>query len=288
MDSQICCTYPKPFSGKIIYDRSNMIEKGAFGMVFLGSYDNKKVCIKRISTERVQKKSFVDLKINLDHENIVKLHTVEYNDDFWFIITECCLATLSNVIDGNYTGTPLSQDLNVLQQCMNGLYYIHQNGLIHGNINPKNILISESGKVKVSIDFGICKIVHPKDTIIMDAYENTTIWMAPEIIIPYNDPSFDDSSDVLPFTTLSDIFSSGCVFFVFMTRHIGGLHPYGDRQKHLETAKNIKEKKLKDINKDLLIKDCVFSTLENMVSPDPQKRPSVVEVIQQFETLSCM
>ena len=145
------------------------------------------------------------------------------------------------MIDGTYEGQDVPSDISVLRQMTNGLCYIHQNQLVHGDIKPDNVIISTSGQIQISSDFGICKLVLPKDTIIMDEYENTALCMAPEILIPYNDPSFDDDVQ-LEFTSKSDIFSAGCVFFVFATRRKGGVHPYGNRRNHLEVLCNIKAK----------------------------------------------
>ena len=74
--------YPKAFSGRIKWNRSNVIQKGAFGLVFLGDYDDKIARVKRIAEHRVQQERNIDLQVSLKHENIVKLLTVEYDEDF--------------------------------------------------------------------------------------------------------------------------------------------------------------------------------------------------------------
>lgn len=37
--------------------------------------------------------------------------------------------------------------------CIRGLYYLHQHGVIHGDIKPQNILVAKNGTIKIS-DFG--------------------------------------------------------------------------------------------------------------------------------------
>ena len=77
--------HAKTFSRKIKFDRSDVILKGAFGIVFLGLFNNEIVRVKRIAVHRVKLRQNMDLQINLDHENVVKLFTVEDDEDFWYI-----------------------------------------------------------------------------------------------------------------------------------------------------------------------------------------------------------
>ena len=76
--------YPKPFSGQITWDRSFLIQKETFAFVYRGVYDNDNVRVKRIEEYRVQQERNVDLQANLKHENIVKILTIEHNEDFWY------------------------------------------------------------------------------------------------------------------------------------------------------------------------------------------------------------
>lgn len=47
---------------------------------------------------------------------------------------------------------------NLLMQVARGLLYLHQSGIVHGNLHPRNVLLSEDGVVKVS-DFGLGEII---------------------------------------------------------------------------------------------------------------------------------
>ena len=84
MNLKIIRAYPKPWSAEIKYDRPILIKKGAFGQIYLGSYNHRKVSVKRIAAHRVQLKQCIDFQINLNDKNVVKLYTVEHDEDFWF------------------------------------------------------------------------------------------------------------------------------------------------------------------------------------------------------------
>ena len=60
-------------------------------------------------------------------------------------------------IDNTIEGLPLDQIKNVLLQLLKGLKYCHENGLMHRNLKPHNILIQNNGDVKIS-DFTLSRI----------------------------------------------------------------------------------------------------------------------------------
>ena len=90
--------YPKKVSGEIKCNRTSIVKKGAFGIVFRGVYNNKNVRVKRIAVDRVQQQRHnVDLQVELNHKNVVKLLTVEGDDDFWYYAIICFLFSHTSI-----------------------------------------------------------------------------------------------------------------------------------------------------------------------------------------------
>jgi serine/threonine protein kinase len=160
---------------------------------------------------------------------------------------ELCVGTLGDVIEAKYQGpAALPTDKQVMYQIANGLDYIHWKKLVHRDIKPENILISTTGQMKLS-DFGLSKQISTRGTCSMSGIKGTLLWMAPELLSSNN--GVNNKA-----TPKCDVFPCGCVFFVFLTRDNGGIHPFGDLSDHLQVQVNIREGKPVNIQSKLITK----------------------------------
>lgn len=150
-------------------------------------------------------------------------------------------------------GLPLSQILDIIpnastryhlvKQLTNAIRHAHQNAVIHRDINPSNILITEAFELKL-IDFGIAKIrgMFQDGTTYQFATQN---YSAPEVTIHSENA-----------TERSDIYSLGAVIYFLFT---GSLPPAAaDMSSAIETAGGI-DVKLKEV-------------LQKMCAPSPADR----------------
>ena len=107
-----------------------------------------------------------------------------------------------------------------------GVEHIHSNQLVHRDIKPQNVLLSEKrdGKVALKIsDFGFCKPTSIRGTYTQSKeMKGTVIYMAPELLALID--KCDDVEVKKRATIASDIFSLGCVFFQLLST----VHPFGD------------------------------------------------------------
>jgi serine/threonine protein kinase len=140
-----------------------------------------------------------------------------------------CCGTLFEVIQNTYTGPALPTDREVLYQIAAGLVYIHSKELAHRDIKPENILISKESQIKLS-EFGLKR--RTKYKCYITGLKGALLWMAPEAIHEETD---------IEIAQKSDVFSCGCVFFVFLMRENDGMHPFGNITDHLQIYANIQD-----------------------------------------------
>jgi len=91
----------------------------------------------------------------LNHPEIVIVHEWDTGDDEAFLVMEYVDgASLADILDE--TGTPLDADeaAAVLRGVARALAFAHDNGVLHLDIKPANVLITRDGRVKVA-DFGV-------------------------------------------------------------------------------------------------------------------------------------
>lgn len=176
--------------------------KGAFGSVYraLNWGTGETVAIKQVKLTDLPKSELmvimqeIDLLKNLNHPNIVKYHGFVKSVESLYIILEYCENGSLHSICKNFGKFPENLVALYMSQVLNGLLYLHEQGVIHRDIKGANILTTKEGLVKLA-DFGVATKangLHESSVV------GTPYWMAPEVI------------ELAGATTASDIWSLGC------------------------------------------------------------------------------
>ena len=144
------------------YILGNEIGKGGFGTVFecQNTETGATVAVKRISTRNLSPEqlsgieSEVHLLKKLDHPNIVKYFGAIRTQNHLNILLEFMEngSLTRNIQKFGMFHEPLVAIY--IQQVLNGLSYLHEQGVIHRDIKGANILTTKSGQVKLA-DFGV-------------------------------------------------------------------------------------------------------------------------------------
>jgi serine/threonine protein kinase/Tfp pilus assembly protein PilF len=96
----------------------------------------------------------------LNHPNVVHLYSVEESDGELFITMELVPGkSLRDVLrDGN--SLPLPTTISFASQLAEGLACAHAAGILHRDLKPGNVMVTDDGRVKI-LDFGLAKILAP-------------------------------------------------------------------------------------------------------------------------------
>ncbi len=128
---------------------------------------------------------------SLHHPNIVAIYEYGEDADAVFIAMECVPGrSLRDHLVAGYR-PELKAFPEILDQLLEGLEYSHSRGVIHRDIKPGNVLISEMGAAKIS-DFGIARLEQSHLTL-MGEVLGTPYYMAPE---QFDGQTADERSDV--------------------------------------------------------------------------------------------
>ena len=163
-------------------------------------------------TERMKHKAFVaeaSLAGKLNHPHIVEIFDAVVQPDHSYLVMEYVAGGTLEAHSGVSTLLPLQKVVEIVFKCIRALEYAFQHGIIHRDIKPGNILLSERGDVKVS-DFGASFQNRHGHTTTQMTGIGSPAYMSPEQI------------RLEPLTQQTDIYSLG----VTMYRLLTGRMPY--------------------------------------------------------------
>lgn len=156
--------------GRLIGNRYEILEKignGGMATVYKARCHvlNRNVAVKVLKEEFTTDAEFVkrfnieaQAAASLGHPNIVSIYDVGSEGDVHYIVMELIQGkTLKEIITDDGI-LPWKWSVNIAIQIASALEVAHKNNIVHRDIKPHNIIITEDGTAKVT-DFGIAKAV---------------------------------------------------------------------------------------------------------------------------------
>ena len=213
-------------TGKTIahYQIQEKLGEGGMGVVYraLDTHLDRPVAIKVLRAEAVanleRKKRFVQeakAASALNHPGIVTIHDISAADGIDYMVMEFIAGKpLDRLI--NRRGLPLAETLDYAAQMADALATAHAAGIVHRDIKPGNLMVTDAGRIKV-LDFGLAKLTETAGSddlapTIDDAPRTeegailgTVAYMSPE------------QAEGKPVDARSDIFSFGSVLYEMTT-----------------------------------------------------------------------
>jgi serine/threonine-protein kinase len=201
------------FRGQTIgkYRILSPLGSGGFGSVYLAedTWIDKKVALKVPHKQNLDFSEMVReprLLASMSHPNIVTVLTAERQEDVFFIVMEYVTGETLESLIAREGALDLTRALDFTCQICNAVDHAHRAGVLHRDLRPGNMLVTESGMLKVT-DFGTSRFLEI-------AAHGTTVIGSP----PYMAPEQFYGKAVFA----SDVYSVGVTMYQMLT----GSMPY--------------------------------------------------------------
>ncbi|PKM81727.1 MAG: protein kinase [Firmicutes bacterium HGW-Firmicutes-14] len=156
--------------GQILGGRYEIVSQlggGGMAIVFKArdTLLNRRVTVKVLRSEYTSDEEFVtrfrreaQAVAKLSHSNIVSVYDVGQQNDTHYIVMEYIEGRNLKQIINEQGKLPVKKAMDIARQICDGVQDAHDNGIVHRDIKPHNILVTDNGRVKVT-DFGIAQIM---------------------------------------------------------------------------------------------------------------------------------
>ena len=256
------------------YQVLEVIGRGGFGIVFR-AFDEKLqrvVAIKVLSPElactsparkRFLREARASAKVR--HENVVSIYAVEDAPIPYLVMEYVPGETLQQRLDG--TGPLEVEDvLQIGKQIADGLTAAHEEGLIHRDVKPGNVLLDSSGGDHVKItDFGLARAADDASLTQSGLIAGTPLYMSPEQAV----------GDRLDQRT--DLFSLGSVLYQMLS----GRPPFR-APSTVAVLRRVAEEEPRPIQEVIAeVPDWMCAIVSNLHAKSPEQRYSTAEEVSE-------
>ena len=266
--------------GKILGNRYEIIEKvGNGGMATV--YKATDLVLKRYVAVKVLRDEFTtdeefikrfeteaQSAARLVHANIVSIFDVGVDNGIYYIVMELIQGkTLKEIIVGERGPLPWKWSVNVAIQIASALEMAHKNNIIHRDIKPHNIIITEDGVAKVT-DFGIAKAVSNSTITAFGTTIGSVHYFSPE----HARGGYTDAK--------SDIYSLGVVMYEMVT----GKVPFDADTPVSVALKHMQEDPVPPIELNPHLPEAVNKIILKALKKDPMLRyQTATELLQDLK-----
>lgn len=194
----------------------------------------------------------------LSHPNIINIFDFDEHDGQFFLVMEWLEGESVNSLLRRTSGKgmPASVAWSIIEGAAAGVQHAHKNNVVHADINPSNIFITQTQDIKL-LDFGVARYTGDP----ADSSDDRFAWVTQTYASP------EVSSGLVP-TFEDDIFSLGCVAY----RLLSGNHPFGGSPPHVAKHLGFEVEPLHDIPEE------EWQALSQALAYDRSDRPSSVSI----------
>ncbi len=199
--------------------------RGGMGRVFKAQHRRMKrvVALKVLSPTAMQSPESVqrfqrevEAAAKLNHPNIVAAYDADEEQGVHYLVMEYVEGTsLGDRVAGDPLDVPCT--INYILQAAYALRYAHQQGVVHRDIKPTNLLLDASGVVKV-LDMGLARVDNRPGVLPEEPGQKLT--QAGQIMGTIDFMSPEQAEDTRQADARSDIYSLGCTMYSLLTGEV--------------------------------------------------------------------
>ena len=258
------------FRGQTIgkYRILSPLGSGGFGSVYLAedTWIDKKVALKVPHKQNLDFSEMVKeprLLASMSHPNIVTVLTAEKQDDVFFIVMEYVTGETLEHIIMREGALDLGRALDFTCQMCNAVDHAHRAGILHRDLRPGNMLVSDTGMLKVT-DFGTSRFLEI-------AAHGTTVIGSP----PYMAPEQFHGKAVFA----SDVYSVGVTMYQMMTGSLPYDTPAPADIERLMRGELVSAPRLKNSKIPKAINDIVMRALDPDMTTRYQRASELLDEV---------
>lgn len=201
----------------------------------------------------------------LNHPNVVSMYDVGYDQGYHYIIMEYVAGcTLKEYIQ-HHARVSVQEAVKITIAIAEGLEHAHAMGIVHCDVKPHNILITDTGRIKVT-DFGIARAINSAATMM---YTNSVMGSA-----HYISPEQASGKSI---NVSTDIYSLGVVLYELLTGEV----PFRGETPVSVALQHVKDRVVAPRIKNNLIPPQLEQVVLVALEKEPGKRfGSISEMIQ--------
>lgn len=251
------------------------VARGGMGQVFRAEHAmmGREVAIKVLPRAKATPESEAAFRREmrmlgrLDHENLVRAFDAGYDAMVYYLVTEYVpgLDLKRQVLKHGPLSEP--QAAAVISQAARGLAYAHEQGLVHRDVKPGNILVMQDGRTKV-LDLGLAGSQLEEESSRLGRVVGTMDYIAPEQVRAPDDvgPS-------------ADVYALGCTLYFAVTGQVP--FPGGSRREKMQRHLSETPTPVGRLAPQLSAGFCRI--IEDMMEKDPARRvPSATAIVDRL------
>jgi HAMP domain-containing protein/type II secretory pathway pseudopilin PulG/predicted Ser/Thr protein kinase len=249
------------------YEVKEVLGVGGMGMVFkaVDSELGEVIAIKTLKQELLSEdtnalerfKSEIRLARRISHRNVVRTHDLGEFSGVYFITMEYVEGTTLKELVKRRGRLPIAATLTVAKQLCRALEVAHEQGVIHRDIKPQNMVVEPNGVLKV-MDFGIARLAKRQSGMTEQGMVvGTPEYMAPEQLM---------GQDI---DARADIYAAGCVIYECLT----GAPPITAENQFTLVARLLEETPETPASRNPEVPQALSDLVMRVLAKKPEDRP---------------